>query len=364
MVNKSFDSTGQANILVVDDIMANIEVLSGMLKQKGYKVRPVLDGKTALQAVKNNLPDLILLDIMMPEMDGYQVCEILKRDQDTRDIPVIFISALSDPFDKVRAFSVGGVDYITKPFQLEEVQARVKTHIRLRTAQIELEEYNQHLEELIQEQIGELLDSQMATILALAKLAEYRDEDSGKHIERIQDLCKMLSIRLSKRLQNTSILTSIFTENIYNASILHDIGKVSTPDHILLKPGKLTFEEFEIMKKHAPIGAQLLETVKERYPKNHFINMGIDIARSHHEKWDGSGYPDGLKGEAIPLAARIVTVADVYDALRSKRPYKSEFTHEESYDIIVKGKGTHFDPDIVETFKDIHLELRSVRDQI
>ncbi len=345
-------SADPADILIVDDTLANIQVLSGMLKQQGYKVRPVLDGKTALKAAETNAPDLILLDITMPDMDGYEVCTRLKENPKLNHIPVIFISALTEPLDKVRAFTVGGVDYITKPFQLEEVRVRVENHLRLANLQHQIENYNHFLEEKVIEQVREISDSQMATILALAKLAEYRDEDTGRHIERIQYFCRLLVTCLAENPKHKKLLTPLYIDNISHASPLHDIGKVGIPDYILLKPGKLTPDEFEIMKTHTVIGFDLLQTVKNRYTKNSFINLGIEISRSHHEKWDGSGYPDGLKGTDIPMSARILAVADVYDALRSKRPYKTGFDHATSMKIILEGRGIHFDPEVVDAFSD------------
>jgi putative two-component system response regulator len=348
------------DIMIVDDTLANIQVLSGMLKQQGYKVRPVLEGKVALKAAEKQVPDLILLDISMPEMDGYEVCERLKQDPVLKQVPVIFISALIEPLDKVRAFTVGGVDYITKPFQLEEVRVRVENHLRLARLQNELKDYNHNLEEKVVEQVREISDSQLATILALAKLAEYRDEDTGRHIERIQYFCRYLVTKMADMPQFQDQITPMFVENITHASPLHDIGKVGIPDHILLKPGKLSPEEFEVMKTHTTIGSDLLQTVKDQYTKNSFINTGIEISRSHHEKWDGTGYPDGKKGAEIPLSARILAVTDVYDALRSKRPYKAGFDHATSRKIIMESRGTQFDPDVLDAF----IQLEQIFDQV
>jgi putative two-component system response regulator len=293
-------------------------------------------------------------------MNGFEVCERLKADEVLKDIPVLFISALSETADKVKAFSVGAVDYVTKPFQFEEVHARVETHLRLRRLQVELERHNLHLEELVTEKVREISDSQLATIHAVSKLAESRDDDTGHHIERTQTFSKVLAETLRKNPRYAGSINDTFVENIYHASPLHDIGKVGIFDNILLKPGKLTAEEFEIMKTHAMIGANTLQSVRNKYPKNAFINMGIDIARSHHEKWDGSGYPGGLTGEDIPLSARIMAVSDVYDALRSKRPYKPAFTHEKSCEIIMEGAGRHFDPAVIEAFTAVEAEFAEI----
>ena len=293
-------------------------------------------------------------------MNGYEVCETLKKDPEFKKIPVIFVSALSEPLDKVKAFSLGGVDYITKPFQLEEVQARVQTHLRLRQLQNELEDYNQHLEEKVQEQVKEISESQVATILALAKLAEYRDNDTGHHIDRIPSYCKMLAEALCNVEPYQSQITPAFIQNMVNASSLHDIGKVGIPDKILLKSARLTADEFEVMKMHTLIGSQLLEKVRASSPKNSFINMGIEIARSHHEKWDGTGYPDGLKDRQIPISAHILALTDVYDALRSRRPYKEPFTHEETCKIIKASSGTQFDTVLISVFNEIHPEFEKI----
>jgi putative two-component system response regulator len=332
-----------SNILVVDDTPANLTLLANMLKEKGCKIRPVPNGKLALKIVENEAPDLILLDINMPDMSGYEVCRRLKADRRFSEIPVIFISSLTETLDKVEAFTSGGVDYITKPFQFEEVEARLRTHINLRRSQI-------FLEELVKEKVKEISDSQMSTIFALSKLAESRSTDMEKHLERVQKYCRALAERLSLESPYKTTIDGEFICNISNASPLHDIGKVAISDAILLKPGRLTPEEFDTMKTHTLIGAKTLEDVKNLYPGNEFINMGISIARSHHERWDGNGYPDHLAGEAIPLAARIMAVADVYDALRSRRCYKEPLARPQCKEIIRTGSGTQFDPILVEAF--------------
>lgn len=341
-------------ILIVDDTTANLQVLSGMLKEHGYKTRAALSGRLALQAAHNNPPDLILLDINMPEMDGYEVCQLLKADQQLRDIPVIFISALSEAMDKVKAFEVGGVDYVTKPFQLAEVEARVSTHLRLHR-------YQSRLEQMVAEQVQEISNAQMNTILALSKLAESRDDDTGKHLERVQAFCRILAAELRVSSPYASQINDTFINDLANASPLHDVGKVGIPDAILLKPGKLTPDEFAVMKTHTTIGAQTLDMVGINYPHNAFIQMGIMIARSHHEKWDGSGYPDGLSGDQIPLSARIMAVADVYDALRSKRCYKEAFSHDKSRSIILSSRGTHLDPVLIDAFNNIAEDFNHIR---
>jgi putative two-component system response regulator len=354
----------RATIMVVDDTPANLKLLEEMLQQQSYRVKQFPRGAMALKAAARNPPDLILLDIMMPEMDGFEVCRRLKADENLKDVPVLFISALDGTDYKIKAFSAGGLDYVTKPFQKKEVLSRVKTHIELHQARRELKKHSLHLEELVQEKVQEISDSQLATILAISKLAEYRDYETGGHIERTQAFCQILARELQEYHSYAESITDSFIESIYHASPLHDIGKVGIADNILLKPGKLTPEEFEIMKTHTIIGSTTLQTVQCKYPGNAFINMGIALTRSHHEKWDGSGYPEGLVGEEIPFSCRIMAIADVYDALRSKRPYKEAFSHEKSCRIIEEEAGSHFDPVAVEAFTKIKSEFAVIRERM
>jgi putative two-component system response regulator len=354
----------QSNILIVDDTPANLQVLGNMLKGEGYKVRPLPSGKLALAAAENDPPDLILLDIMMPEMDGYEVCRRLKANPLLKTIPVIFLSALQDTQDKIKAFNAGGSDFVSKPFHFEEIQARVTTHLALHRIQEEIEQHNHHLEQLVQEQVKEISESQMATILSLAKLTESRDEGTGRHIERVQVFCRLLATYLSEKPGFEWHIDANYIEMISYASALHDIGKVGLPDAILLKPGKLTAEEFELVKQHTLIGAHTLEVGISNYPKNPFVRMGIVIARHHHEHWDGKGYPDGLKGEDIPLSARIMAVVDVYDALVSERSYKKALSHEESCQTILAGSGTQFDPLVVEAFSAHSDDFRDITQRL
>ena len=354
----------ETTIFVVDDVLTNLKILQNMLQTRGYRVLTFQDGRMALNAATENPPDLILLDIVMPEMDGFEVCRHLKADASLKEIPVLFISTLDDTTDKIQAFSVGGVDYVTKPFQKEEVHARVETHLRLRKMQLELNKYNHYLKELVQEKVREISESQHSTIIALANLAENRDEDTGEHIKRTQTFCRILAEHLGAHSDYEARIEDAFIENIYHAAPLHDIGKVGIADNILLKPDKLTAEEFEIIKTHTLIGSNTLKEVQNDYPNNAFINMGVDITRSHHERWDGKGYPDGLKGEDIPLSGRIMALVDVYDALRSKRPYKPAFSHQKSYGIIMEGAGQQFDPQISDAFQALESEFARIRDQL
>lgn len=344
-------------IMIVDDTPANLQLLEVMLVEKSYRVLSFPRADIALKAALKNPPDLVLLDITMPGMDGYQFCANLKADSRIRDIPVIFISGLNEQIDKVKAFGVGGVDYITKPFQIEEVQARLETHLNLRRLQQKVEQHNRSLEKQLQAYAQEIIDSQMATIFALAKLAESRDVNTGKHLERVQLYCRLLAERLAETPEHRQKVTPDFIENIYLASPLHDIGKVAIADSILLKQDTLTAPEFEIMKAHTLIGVKTLASALVKYPQNTFLRTGLTIARSHHEHWDGSGYPDGAKGVEIPLYARVMAIADVYDALTSNRCYRSALSHEEAYGMIMEGSGTQFDPALVAAFDDISEEF-------
>ncbi|MGE5676731.1 MAG: HD domain-containing phosphohydrolase [Pseudomonadota bacterium] len=340
-------------IMIVDDTPFNLVILEEILHGQGYQVAAFPKGELALRAAVENPPDLILLDILMPEMDGFEVCRRLKSDARLQAVPVIFISSLDDTANIVKAFTIGGIDYISKPFKEAEVRVRIENHLKLRRTQQELSEYSHHLEDLVKAKVKDIMHSQMATLVAISNLAELRDGKTGQHIERTRTLCRRLALKLQENPKFSGIITDSFVDNIYYAAPLHDIGKIGIPDRILLKQDKLTPEEYEIMKTHVTIGMLALQRVLNMYPKNSFITMGVDLTRCHHEKWNGSGYPDGLKGAAIPLSARIMALVDVYDALRSGRPYKEVMSHKESVRMIREGSGQHFDPEIVGAFVSI-----------
>jgi putative two-component system response regulator len=348
----------------VDDVPENLQLLATVLKRGGFAPRPVTSGRLAIEAAAADPPDLVLLDVQMPEMSGIDVCKWFKQDERLRSIPIIFISGLQGVDDKVEALRVGGVDYISKPFLEQEVLARIKTHLRLSQLQAEIVSHNLQLEQRIAEQVKEVTASQMATIFALAKLAETRDDETGRHIERVQTFSRVLAEQMREMRLHVTQLTGAFVDNLYQAATLHDIGKVGTPDAILLKPGKLTAEEFDEMKKHCALGATTLTAVLKRHPDNQFLRMGVDVTWSHHEKWDGSGYPYGFKGMAIPLAARIVACADVYDALTSKRCYRPAFSHEHTCRMIQEGGGSHFDPDVAAAFTTQENRFRSIQQKM
>ena len=325
-------------ILIVDDQKENLEVLSEILRREGYKVRTALSAKLALLSIKAKKPDLILLDIEMPEMNGYEFASILKSNKDTSYIPIIFISAHNDVEAKIEAFKNGGVDYISKPFAAEEVIARVKTHLSL-------SEYQRGLEKKVEESIKEikrlnenLEKTQNEMTLILGEILETRDDDTGRHVLRVAEYSKILS-KLYGLDEKTIGL-------IYKAAPFHDAGKVAIPDSILKKPSKLTPQEWEIMKTHTTKGYEIFS--KGSTP---LLKMSAIIAKEHHERWDGNGYPEGLKGEEIHIAGRIVALADVFDALTNKRVYKDAWSFEEAKNYILENKGKMFEPKLVEIFE-------------
>lgn len=347
------DSNQAARVLLVDDNTTNLQLLHETLDGLGYKLLIAKNGKTALAIAKKARPSLILLDIMMPEMDGYEVCRRLKADEDTSHIPVIFITALADQEDEAKGLGMGAVDYLTKPINPGLVRARVRNHL-------ELKQYQDHLENLVKERTRRLALTQAVTIESLATLAEYRDPETGGHIKRTQNYVKALAVHLKDHPRYRDELNDETIELLYLSAPLHDLGKVGVPDHILLKAGKLTDEEFEEMKRHTVYGHDALLITEQKLGEDTFLRLAREIAYTHQEKWDGSGYPLGLKGYAIPLAGRLMALADVYDALISKRVYKPPFPHEKAVQIIVEGKDQHFDPDLVDAFVELQETFRNI----
>ncbi len=348
-------------ILVVDDTPANLSLMTGLLKDE-YKVKAATNGEKALKIAETQpQPDLILLDIMMPEMDGYEVCQRLQANPATRRIPIIFLTAKTAVEDEQHGLEVGAVDYITKPISPPIVLARVKTHLTLKASADFLRNKADFLEQEVAKRTAEVMAIQDVTIMAMASLAETRDSDTGNHIRRTQHYVKALALKLRDNPRFEPHLTDRYVSMLFKSAPLHDIGKVGIPDRILLKPGKLTPEEFELMKTHTTLGRDAIQAAEDQLGmKVDFLKMAKEIAQSHQEKWDGSGYPEGLKGESIPLAARLMALADVYDALISRRVYKEGMSHEEAVALIREGSGKHFDPDLVSDFLEIHEEFRAI----
>jgi putative two-component system response regulator len=338
-------------ILIVDDSPENLTVLGELLAPL-YKVRVATSGERALRlAAVEPLPDLILLDVMMPEMDGYEVFEHLRANTVTQNIPVIFVTAMEGAEAELHGLEVGAVDYIAKPIVPPIVLARVNTQLELKQARDWLREQNTYLESEVARRMAENELTQTVSIRALAHLAEARDPETGNHILRTQAYVQMLAQELKKYPRFSQLLTERYISLLARSAPLHDIGKVSIPDAILQKPGALTAQEWAVMKTHAGIGASAIEMAEDDAAETvEFLSLAKEIAHSHHEKWDGSGYPDGLAGDAIPVSARIMALADVFDALISLRVYKPAMPYDEACAIIVAGKGVHFDPDIVDAF--------------
>jgi putative two-component system response regulator len=341
-------------VLIVDDIEANVLLLTRILVSAGYtSVTSTMDPREVCELHLKNRYDLILLDLQMPGMDGFQVMEGLKEIEPDGYLPVLVITA--QPGHKLHALQAGAKDFISKPFELAEVQARVHNMLEVRLLHKELHNYNDVLEQRVRERTADLKEGYLETIFTMTRAAEYKDEDTGAHVQRISYYCRELARILG--------LDKEFVDNIFFASPMHDIGKIGIPDHILLKPGGFTPDEWVIMKGHSAMGAKILGNSKSPY-----LKMGAEIALNHHERWDGGGYPNGKQGEAIPLAARIMYICDIYDALRSKRPYKSAFDHPKTVDIISCGDGRtqpmHFDPAISAAFKQHQQMFRDIFEAI
>jgi len=351
MATDAIDFTKRPTVLVVDDTPDNLSLMSGLLKDR-YKVKVANSGDKALRIVRNDsAPDLILLDIMMPGISGYDVCRELKADPATHNIPVIFLTAMSTVEDEKKGLEMGAADYITKPISPPILLARVENQLSVKAAADFLRDQNAFLEQEVAKRTREVMAIQDVTILAMASMAETRDTETGNHIRRTQHYVKALAAALQGHPRFSRYLTDYNVELLFKSAPLHDIGKVGIPDHILLKPGRLEPDEFEIMKTHTTLGRDAIEHAEQALgtPVD-FLATAKEIAYSHQEKWDGSGYPQGIGGDDIPVSARLMALADVYDALISRRIYKAPMPHEKAVAIIVEGRASHFDPDVVDAF--------------
>ena len=327
-------------VLIIDDTPDNIDVIAGILRS-AYRLKAALNGERGLSIAKAKpAPDIILLDVMMPDMDGYEVLRQLQADPATRSIPVIIISALTEQDDEYKGLELGAVDYITKPVVPKIVEARIRTHLALHRQSIELEKK-------VQERTEELHRTRLEIIRRLGRAAEFRDNETGFHVIRMSHHARLIALAAN--------CGEEWADLLFNAAPMHDVGKIGIPDHILLKPGKLDPEEWEIMKSHSQIGAEIIGS-----DQSELMRMSSAIAMAHHEKWDGTGYPAGLRGEDIPLAGRIVAIADVFDALTSERPYKKAWSVDEAASFIRQNSGSHFDPKLVKVFEDVLPEMLKI----
>ena len=339
------------SILIVDDSPSQIMLLQAILNTEGYRIACVNSGEDALEAVTKQAPDLILLDVMMPGLDGYQVAGKLKLNPSTKNIPIIMLTSLSDRNSRLNGLNTGADDFLIKPVDGDELRVRVKNLLRAKEYSDSISRHNCILERRVRSHTDELHTSYLETIFALTRAAERRDDDTGTHVRRISHYARYLAETLG--------MNHDYCEMIHYASPMHDIGKIGIPDHILLKPCRHTPTEFELMKMHCELGADILFGFDSPY-----LKMGAEIALSHHERWDGTGYPNGLAGNGIPLTARIMGICDVYDALRSKRPYKPAFDHDKTMGIIIQGDGRtlpeHFDPNVLDAFKHCNQRFKEI----
>lgn len=350
-------------ILVVDDTPDNLTLVSDLLKND-YRVRVAISGEKALRiAFSGTPPDLVLLDVMMPGMDGYEVCKQLQENPSTAHIPIIFLTAKSEVEDERKGLLLGAADYITKPISPPILQARVKTHLAAKQYSDFLTDKASYLENEVARRTLELSVIQDVTIQAMASLAETRDTDTGNHIRRTQFYVRALTQKLRLHPRFSAYLTDSTIDLLFRSAPLHDIGKVGIPDRILLKPGRFDAAEFEIMKTHTTLGRDAIQSAENALKLQvDFLALAKEIAYTHQEKWDGSGYPEGIAGDAIPISGRLMAVADVYDALISRRIYKPSMPHAQAVSIILESKGSHFDPDMVDAFIEIQAEFKAIAD--
>ncbi|MDR1025750.1 MAG: response regulator [Treponema sp.] len=341
--------TARKRIALVDDDITSLALGKGIMTEN-YDVVTIPSGEKLFQFLDRARPDLILLDVDMPVMNGYDTMRKLQSQPDTRDIPVIFLTSMSDTSSEIEGLNLGAVDYISKPFSPPLLLKRLELHLKVVSQQQELINYNNNLQEMVRARTKTVLDMQNSVLKIVANLVESRDEITGGHVERTRQYLSLLLDGLSEINLYTSEIAAWNRDFFLQSSQLHDVGKISIPDKILLKPEKLTPDEFNQMKNHTLFGVQIIEAMQKETPESSFLSHAKILAGNHHERWDGSGYPYGLKGRDIPLGGRLMAIADVYDALRSARPYKDPFTHEEASQIIVKSKGTQFDPDLIDVF--------------
>jgi putative two-component system response regulator len=360
-------SDAKKTIFLVDDNVTNLTVGRTALTAH-YNVSTINSGERLLKMLEKSIPDLILLDIEMPDIDGYDAIKIIKSKKETENIPVIFLTAKNDVEGELEGLSLGAIDYITKPFSPPLLLKRIEVHLLVESQKSELVvqknelvKYNNTLQDMVEEKTKSVVDLQSAILKTMAELVECRDDITGGHIERTTSYLGALLDAVMVLGLYENEMESWDLKLVLQSAQLHDVGKIAVKDSILQKPGKLTDEEFEEIKKHAIFGEEVIEKIKKQTPGQAFLEHAGSFAGNHHEKWDGSGYPRGLKGEEIPLQGRLMAIADVYDALVSDRPYKKAFSHEEATGIISKGKGSHFEPALVDVFLKVSDEFNEIK---
>jgi putative two-component system response regulator len=350
---------GRQIIFLVDDNMSNLTAGKTMLKDH-YEIFPIPSAQKLFMLLEIVTPDLILLDIEMPEMNGYEALKKLKSRQDTQDIPVIFLTSRNDPGSELEGLSLGAIDYISKPFSPPLLLKRIENHLLMYTQQIILKGYNDNLQQMVQKRTRQVVELQNAILNTVTEMVEFRDDVTGGHIERTQNYLKLLVDKLLKEKIYCEDVATWNLEFLIPSAQLHDVGKIAISDAILNKPGKLTPEEFEIMKKHTTIGETAIEGIMKTTSENDFLHHAKIFAGTHHEKWDGTGYPRGLKQTGIPLQGRLMAIADVYDALIAARPYKQPLSTQEAERIIFEGREKHFDPVLVELFQNLAADFARI----
>jgi len=346
-------------IFIVDDNPIYLNAGKAAIEKKFFVVT-IPSAEKLLTTLKNKKPALILLDIEMPGMNGYEAIKIIKEDPATADIPVIFLTGKSEPESELMGLSLGAIDYISKPFSPFLLLKRLELHLLLESQKKELQTFNTKLLEMVKERTNDILTLQNAIITWAAEMVEFRDENTGQHVARVQIYLKILLETMREAGLYSHEISTWDVEAFLNSSPLHDVGKIKIRDDILMKKAKLSTEEFSTMKLHTVYGKMLLESLAKNVPNQTFLNYAKTLAYGHHERWDGTGYPCQLKGEEIPLQARMMALADVYDALVSERPYKRAFSHDEAMQIISDGRGTQFDPNLVDLFMQISYRIREV----
>ncbi|MCL1875787.1 MAG: response regulator [Synergistaceae bacterium] len=346
-------------IFLVDDNILNLNVGKAALQHK-YTIVTIPSGEKLLSLLDKMKPELILLDIDMPGMSGYDTIKIIKANPEIANIPVIFLTGKNEADSEILGLSLGAVDYITKPFSQSILLMRIELHLLLQTQKEELREFNINLQKMVEERTNEINDLQNAVIMWAAEVIEFRDEETGQHVERVQKYLEIL-LNAMKKIESYSMeIAKWDTDAFLKSAILHDIGKIKIRDSVLLKESRLDDEEMDNMKLHSIYGKMLLENLQNRVPNQTFLDYAKTLAHRHHERWDGTGYPDKLHGEEIPLQARMMAIADVYDALITARPYKKAFSHEEAMEIISLGGGSQFDPELTKLFVSLSDKIRDI----